>query len=459
MSIKPRIAINLVAILALTVVTVGWAMIKLVAPTFINKPFKVTADFASSGGVFTNQEVTYRGVLIGKVGELTLNEDGVFIELMIDPEWENEIPDNSIAKVQSKSAVGEQFVNLVPPRSGSNEMLADDDEIPREQTQLPVDFQLLLRTLDAVLADVPPEKTKNLIHNLARGLEGRADEIAVILESLGTLSETFASVAPEQQRLLDNSTVAGKAFLDSKEEFADALKATDRVLAGLGDEPAELRRLFVQNDRLARQGLRLIARNGDDLQDGFDALADFIDYQLATRDVIDDSLDYVPAFLHAIEDASIPWRDPNGDEYYRIRAGLVVDNVESTWPCKYDLPVNFHRYPHQRDLKELVVFPELECRPSSTPITGSSAETTQSSQDSFFEALRILLAEKAGRGEIPDRLKSSGDIDYPTGWLDPPEEEEPDPEPSSDPEPSAEPSPEPSPEPSSDGSPSPEPAE
>lgn len=454
MRIQPRIAINLVGVAALTVVTVGWVLITLVAPTIINKPFEVTVDFASSGGVFTNQEVTYRGVLVGKVGDMALNEDGVFIQLLIDPEWENKIPVNSIAKVQSKSAVGEQFVNLVPPEVGSSEMLANDGEIPRSQTELPVDFQKLLRTLDAVLADIPPGETRNLVENLADGLEGRSDEIAIILESLGTLSETFASVAPEQQRLLDTSTQTGKAFLDSKDEFTDALKATDKVLAGLGDEPAELRRLFVQNDRVARRGLRLIARNGDDIKDGLDALADFVDYQLATRDVIDDSLDYVPPFLHAIEDASIPWRDPNGDEYYRIRAGLIVDNVESTWPCKYNLEPDYHRYPHERDEREPITFPELRCMPPP-----STAASTDGSQDSFYEALRILLAEKAARGELPpDRVRDGGDVEYPTGWLDPPDDDDPDPQPSPEPEPSPEPSQEPSPEPS-EASPSPEPAE
>ena len=44
-----------------------------------------SADFAASGGVFTNQEVTYRGVLVGQVGEMTLGEDGVNVQLLIDP--------------------------------------------------------------------------------------------------------------------------------------------------------------------------------------------------------------------------------------------------------------------------------------------------------------------------------------------------------------------------------------
>lgn len=436
MSIKPRIAINLVGVSILAVITIGWALIRLVAPGVINKPFEVTADFASSGGVFTNQEVTYRGVVIGKVGELSLNEDGVDIELLIHPDWENEIPSNVTARVQSKSAVGEQFVNLIPPELTSSETLADEDSIPRVRTELPVDFQRLLRTLDNVLADVPPEKTRHLIENLHEGIGGRDDEIAVILESLGTLADTFASVAPNQERLLANATRTGTVFLRTKDEFTDAIEATDEVLAGLGDEPGELRRLFVQNDRLAREGLRLIARNGDELKRGLDALADFIDYQLAEREVIDDSLDYIPGFLHAVEDASIPWRDPDGDEYYRIRAGIVYDNVESSWPCKYRFPGGYrHRYPHEREFREPLTFPDLECEPSST-----SASTEASSSDEMFAALRILVAEELNR-----RDGGGGDVDFDDFFEEDPREP---PEPDPTAEPSAEPSEEPSPSPS-----------
>lgn len=440
MRIKPRIAVNLVGVAVIAVVAIGWAAIKLVAPGVINKPFEVTADFASSGGVFTNQEVTYRGVAIGKVGDMSLNEDGVDIELLIHPDWENKIPSNVTARVQSKSAVGEQFVNLIPPPTTASSTLAHDDSIPRAHTELPVDFQRLLRTLDNVLGDIPPGTTRHLIENMAQGLGGRADEIAVILESLGTLADTFASVAPEQQRLLTNATKTGTVFLRTKEEFTDAIEATDEVLEGIGDEPGELRRLFVQNDRLAREGLRLIARNGDDLKRGLDALADFIDYQLATRPVIDDSLDYVPDFLHAVEDASIPWRDPDGDEYYRIRAGIIYDNVESSWPCKYKLPANYHRFPHVRDFRLPVTLPELECKPGTTSATAEAG--AEDPGDSMFEALRVLLAEELARQADDD-----GEVGFDPFEDDPREPPEPDTSPSPTSEPSPEPTPSPTPSP------------
>ena len=349
MKARTRLMINLAAVAVLAVVTVGWVLTQIVGSGALRAPFVVTVDFSTSGGVFTNQEVTYRGVLVGTVGELSLNETGgVDVELRISPEWDDRIPANVTAKVQSKSAVGEQFVNLTP-EGEAGEMLSDGSRIARADTELPVDFQELLTSLDRVLGDVDPEVTRRVVGDLSDGLGGREDDIKTILESLGTLSNAFADIAPEQKRLLRNSTTAGAEFLRTKEEFSAAIRAADDVLAGIGDEPEELRALLAANDLLARQVLALLARHSGNLEGGIRALADFTAFQSRNRgELIDKTLRHVPSFLHAIEDASIPWRSPDGREFYRLRLGLVYDNVESSWPCKYRLPEEWERFPHER---------------------------------------------------------------------------------------------------------------
>jgi virulence factor Mce-like protein len=353
-----RLIINLITVLLLGVLTVGWVIVKLLGGG-VGGPFMITADFAASGGVYSNQEVNYRGVLVGQVGELSLNEDGVDIQLIIDSEWDQRIPTNVIATVQSKSAVGEQFVNLTPTGE-SSETLTSGDVIPREQTKLPVEFQALLRSLDKVFAEISPETTKDLITSLSTGIGGREREIASILASLGTLSEGFASVADEQQRILDNAPVAGTEFLRTKDDFADAIASADEVLTAVDDE-TELRELFSANDRFARDAIALLARRGDDLAGGIKALADFVEFQWRERTSIEGALEYVPQFLHAIEDASIPWRSPDGREFYRIRSGLIYDNVPSSWPCGYNVPEDYARLPHVRGKKRLLTAPR--CRP------------------------------------------------------------------------------------------------
>ena len=351
MRLTRRLAINLVAVLVLGIVTVGWVVSNVLGNGALNPPFDVTADFATTGGVFTNQEVTYRGVVIGKVGDLELNDDGVDVHLLINQEWDGKIPADVLARVQNKSAVGEQFVNLIP-QSGGGPTLGDGDLIARENTELPVDFQALLRSLDAVLADLPPEQVSRLVTNLSDGIGGRGEDIASIFRSLRDLSVAFANAAPEQARLLDNATRTGSEFLRTKDEFAAAMEASDDVLEGLGDEPEELAAFFRANDRIARRGSALLARHGDNLAAGIKGFADFTEFQNEEKDAVIQSLEHIPEFLHAIEDASVHWVDPDGSSYYRIRVGLVYDNVRSSWPCKYDVRPEYERFPHERTARD-----------------------------------------------------------------------------------------------------------
>lgn len=401
-----RLMVNLVTVLLLGIVMVTWVVTQMLGTAIVGAPIRVVADFAASGGVFTNQEVTYRGVLVGRVGELALSEDGVDIELLIDEEWAERIPESVAATVRSKSAVGEQFVNLTPAYE-TNETLDEGDRIPRERTSLPVDFQELLQSLDRVLVDVEPETARRVVTDLADGIGGHAEEIGTILGSLGTLAEGFASVGPEQQRLLDNATSAGAEFLATKESLTKAIAAADEVFAGIGDEPDELRRLFEANDRFARAGIELLARQGRNLASGIGGLADFMTFQLAERATIEDALTYVPQFLHAIEDASIPWVAPDGRRFYRIRVGLVLDNVRAFWPCKYGgLPQEYERQAHVRMPRQI---------PTGRPCVKEPADTNTASMDALLDELEGW-AERHPAREVPtsrDNLVHGGETQTP----------------------------------------------
>jgi hypothetical protein len=158
-----------------------------------------------------------------------------------------------------------------------------------------------------------------------------------------------------------------------------------------------LKQLFAANDRFARDAIGLLARRGDDLAGGFDALADFIEFQLSQRGDIERLFKYLPGFLHAVEDASVPWRSPDGREFYRIRVGLVVDRTESSWPCKYKRPFEYPRLPHVRKLRPVLT--ELNClRPPPEDLAGLAR--------SLVAALQGWVAEHPDRDRTtlgPDR--------------------------------------------------------
>lgn len=62
--------------------------------------------------------VTYRGVEVGKVSKVQLTDSGV--EAVLSLQSDIKIPADLTASVHSASAIGEQYVDLVPRSKGAH---------------------------------------------------------------------------------------------------------------------------------------------------------------------------------------------------------------------------------------------------------------------------------------------------------------------------------------------------
>lgn len=250
-----RIKVNLVAFLLISLGLV-YAMATQVL-SILQPRYSVYAIFPDAGGVFTNQEVTYRGITVGQVGEMKVIEDGVKIELSIEDEF-REIPKEDVeARVMFKSAVGEQFVDILPVAEGAP-YLEHGDTIPKEQNSIPVSTQELLTTLEAVLRGVPPDALKGAIDSLGVGLTGHGPDIATILESMAELAELFADRAPEVQGILKNGSTVGDAFVGSSEDFGVAIRRLVEVSEELSQDRPDLKRLLENTNVTSDEVLALL---------------------------------------------------------------------------------------------------------------------------------------------------------------------------------------------------------
>ncbi len=288
-----RIKINLVAFLVLSL-GLSYAMATQVLSVLQDR-MSVFVELEDAGGVFTSQEVTYRGITVGQVGKMEVTEDGVRIALEIDEG--TLIPKDDIeARVMFKSAVGEQFVDLLPAADGPP-YLQDKDTIPQDQTSIPVSTQDLLTTLEAVLRGVPPEALKGAVDALGIGLTGRGPDIATIIESAATLAEVFAERAEEFEGILKSGTKVGGAFLESKEEFAAAIRELVTVSQSLSDSRANLERLMRGGNLTSREVVRLLREHNKGVNDFVREFAEVNELQAEHADDISQLLRFLPAGL------------------------------------------------------------------------------------------------------------------------------------------------------------------
>src|SRR3954451_20919209 len=109
MIIKRGVKIQLTIFAIITVLSMAYTLVNIIGlgQTVLDLRYRVYLDMADSGGIFTNAEVTYRGVSVGRVGPLRLTKDGVRVELRINRG--RKVPANDVqAYVLNRSGVGEQ---------------------------------------------------------------------------------------------------------------------------------------------------------------------------------------------------------------------------------------------------------------------------------------------------------------------------------------------------------------
>ncbi|HEY7875421.1 MAG TPA: MCE family protein [Actinomycetota bacterium] len=311
---KTRIWINVAAFLVLGA-GLSYAMATQVLAVLQDR-MSVFAIFPDAGGVFKNQEVTYRGITVGQVGDMSVVDEGVRIELLI--ESDQQIPKEDIhARVMFKSAVGEQFVEL-EPASDDAPYLAHGDVIPLENTSIPVSTQELLSTLQRVLEGVPPEALEGAVDNLGAGLTGRGQDIARIIESTAELADLFAQRSPETIGILKNGTTVGGAFIRSRRDFIRAIGELVPVSQSLAENTTNLRRLLEGANLTSDEVLALLRENRPDIDAFLATFADVNELQANHVDDLSILFKYLPSALNRVSRSFEPRTG-------LIRFGLVTD--------------------------------------------------------------------------------------------------------------------------------------
>jgi phospholipid/cholesterol/gamma-HCH transport system substrate-binding protein len=212
------------------------------ADDVLGRGYTVTADFAESGGIFTGAEVTYRGVPVGRVGDLRLNGSGVTVALDIE-DGAPKIPADTLAVVADRSAVGEQYVDLQPRTSGGP-YLRDGSPIPRSRTRVPLPVTDLVLSLDRLVNSVGKDDLRTTVDELGKAFAGTGPNLSRLVDSGNALVESASDSLPQTVSLIENS----RTVLKTQADKGSAIKSFSRDLAALTAQikssDGDLRRLI-----------------------------------------------------------------------------------------------------------------------------------------------------------------------------------------------------------------------
>lgn len=261
--IARRTKVQLVIFVIITLVGVSYvgARYARLDRLFFDDSYRVAAHFAESGGIFEGAQVSYRGVTVGRVGELVLTDDGVDVMLDIDDD-SGRIPEATKALVANRSAVGEQYVDLQPETS-DGPYLDDGAEIPLAMTETPISTTKLLVDVDRTVNSVNKQSLRTVVGELGKAFKGTGENLSQIIDTSNSFIRTANDNFDMTTALLEDGNVvlttqldkasAIRSFARDLSKFSDTLVSSDRDLRRVidnGSATATQLRTFLEDNRV-----------------------------------------------------------------------------------------------------------------------------------------------------------------------------------------------------------------
>ncbi|MET7277657.1 MlaD family protein [Kribbella sp. NPDC005582] len=315
------VRIQLMVFLLITVVGIAFvgARYAQIDKLLFDQDYTVSASFAESGGIFEGAEVTYRGQPVGRVGKLELLPDGVLVDLDIDKKT-SKIPNDLLAVVANRSAIGEQYVDL-QPRRDEGPYLKDHSRIDRENTAIPIDTTELLLNLDQLVNSVNQDSLRTTVKELGAALKGRGTDLQRIIDSSGKLIDDADANILQTIKLIND----GDTVLATQVASGDAIKTWAKNLALLSDalvgSDANLRKVIDQGSAASTQLTGLIQDNRADIAVLLGNLLTVNQLTAVRLDAVEQLLVVYPAV--SMGGYVVPAKDP-GTGHYDAHFGLVL---------------------------------------------------------------------------------------------------------------------------------------
>lgn len=283
----------------------------------------IRVNLPNSGGLLPGQDVTMRGVSIGRVSAVDLSEDGVVAVVRVDSQ--TRIPADTAVRVSGLSPAGEQYLDFRPD-DDQGPYLANGAVVDADRTTTPPSIADVLASLEGTLDQIDPKDLEIIVNDLGVSPQG-VEKLDSIVDGGIFMLSTLHTALPNTTSLLKSS----KVMLATLGETAPAIRRMS----------ADLRNVFTGVEKM-EGGYRKLVDQGPGTLGAVDNL--FADnsptmVQLLGNLVTISKLSYlrVPA-LEAV------WPDHRGSVLEAIGSTFrdggtwgIVD-VYERYVCDYDLP-------------------------------------------------------------------------------------------------------------------------
>lgn len=246
--------------LALTfVVAVAYLMIGALRVNPLDSTYQITIRLPESGGLLANQDVSVRGIRVGRIQSLRATPAGVEVTANIDAK--TRIPASSAVRVSGLSPAGEQYIDF-EPESNAGPFLANGSVIGPRGATTPVPLSRVLADADGMLAQTDPKKLEIVKKELSLSAEG-PQKLTDIIDGATFLLSTMDPVLPQTVSVLKTSRVALTTFADVNAGLGVTSRNLGDVMTGVNKMDRGFRKLVDQTPGVMSSVDNLFDDNSD----------------------------------------------------------------------------------------------------------------------------------------------------------------------------------------------------
>lgn len=361
---RRRIVLGQLAVFGvISVVIIGYTLIVLLKFNPTTTPFRVSVQLRSAGGIFAGAEVAYRGVQVGKVESVDLQTSGVTVKLSL---YEGtKVPDNASAHVYDLSAVGEQYVDLTPPKIPSTSYLHGGSEIPQSRTSTPIETASVIFDLERFVNSINPKDLQILGREGALAFQGTGPQLRSILVNATEIVDQLSSSEDNMLDLLHNGSILLDGLASHASAFDSFTRSLRLVSSTLAAKTPTITRLLADASPTTQLVNKIVVDNGAALTTLLANGATFTDIQVVRVPGLRALLVAVPEFGRLA-----PTVVHNGSL-------LGVANINQSQPlCNTGLPLSNPLSAHRTKLYGVSCGAGIARGAANAPRPATSASTT-----------------------------------------------------------------------------------
>jgi virulence factor Mce-like protein len=254
------------AIAAVMTVALG---VKLANSRLFADTYLVKAEFEDATGVLLGDSVKLAGVDIGRVKGTEIKDGKAIITFNLDKSVE--LPTDSQVAIRWRNVLGQRFIYVYP--GDDNELFAEGDTIPSEQTKDVNDIGTFLNRLGPVLKAIDPDEANAFLDSVNTALQGNEKDVRELLDDGAVLAETLAG---------------------EDENIKDLIGSADEIMAAFASQDDALGKIF---DDLDTVGTMLERRIGDVNT----LVTDFSDVQRELYGIVNDNADSIDSTISSLD--------------------------------------------------------------------------------------------------------------------------------------------------------------